>query len=88
MSASRQRAIRKVWGWVLSSTRPDGERRAETPAQALDWFRRYFATAAENDFLMGRTPRSEAHAGWVCDIDFLMTDRGMKQVIEKTKDAA
>lgn len=83
----RVKAIRKVWEWVLSSKKTDGSRRAETADQALEWLRSYFERATENDFLMGRTPRTGVHANWQCDIDFLMTDRGMKQVIEKTKDA-
>lgn len=88
MPASRQKALRKVWGWVLSSSKSDGTRRATTTEEALTWFRGYFERAASNDFLMGRTPRSAEHANWQCDLDFLMTDKGMKQVIEKTQDAA
>lgn len=88
MPAARQRALRKTWGWVLSSTKGDGTRRAETADQAMDWLQGYFARAAENDFLMGRGPRSGEHAGWQCDLDFLLTDRGMKHVIEKTQEAA
>lgn len=84
----RVKAIRKIWDWVLTSLKPDQSRRAETSEQAIAWFRSYFERATENDFLMGRTPRSGEHANWQCDIDFLLTDRGMKQVIEKTKDAA
>jgi hypothetical protein len=32
--------------------------------------------------------RSGAHANWRCDIDFLLTDKGMRHVIEKTEAAA
>lgn len=88
MPASRQKALRKVWGWVLSSTKGDGQRRATTTDEALHWLRGYFERAQVNDFLMGRTPRSAEHANWQCDLDFLLTDKGMKQVIEKTQDAA
>jgi hypothetical protein len=88
MPASREKALRKAWGWVLNSTKSGGVRRAETAEQALQWFREYFARAAENDFLTGRTPRSAEHANWKCDLDFLLTDKGMKQVIEKTEAAA
>lgn len=88
MPAGRQRAMRKVWGWVLSSTKSDGARRATTADEALQWLAGYFSKAAENDFLMGRTPRSAEHKDWRCDIDFLMTDRGMRHVIERTQDAA
>jgi hypothetical protein len=64
MPADRQRALRKVWGWVLSSTKSDGGRRATTSVQALEWIAGYFRRAAENDFLMGRTQRTHEHAGW------------------------
>jgi hypothetical protein len=88
MNDGRRKALAKTWGWVLTTTTPEGARRAETAEEAMGWLRRYFERARENDFLMGRTPRRGEHAGWVCDLDFLLTDRGMKQVIEKTKEAA
>lgn len=84
----RTRALQKTWTWCLTSIRSDGMRRAETNEQAVQWFRDYFARAGQNDFLMGRTPRSGEHANWRCDLDFLLTDRGMKHVIEKTLEPA
>lgn len=87
MPAARQKSIRKVWGWVLSSTKSDGSRRATNADEALDWLRGYFSRAAANDFLMGRTPRTGEHANWVADLDYLLTDKGLKQVIEKTLEA-
>ena len=84
----RTRALQKTWTWCLTSKRPDGTPRAETSEQALQWFRDYFERAGQNDFLMGRTPRSGEHANWRCDLDFLLTDRGMKHVIEKTLEPA
>jgi hypothetical protein len=88
LQESRKTALRKRWGWVLSSTKADGARRAETAPQALAWFGDFFARAADNDFLMGRGERTGPHANWRCDIDFLLTDRGLAQVIEKTETAA
>ena len=84
----RARALQKTWAWCLASKRPDGTARAENAEQALRWFRDYFARAGQNDFLMGRTPRSGEHANWRCDLDFLLTDKGMKHVIEKTLEPA
>ena len=88
LPASRQRALRKLWGWVLSSSKSDGQRRATTSEEAIGWVRGYFARASLNEFLMGRTPRGVEHANWQCDLDFLLSEKGMKQVIEKTQDAA
>jgi hypothetical protein len=82
----RRKALLKTWRWVLTSRRTDGERRAETSEQAREWFRDYFTRARANDFLMGRSQRFGEHAGWKCDLDFLLTDRGLKHVIEKTPD--
>lgn len=80
--------MRKMWGWLLSSAKADGQCRATTNDEALEWLAGYFAQASGNDFLMGRTPRGAEHANWRCDIDFLMTDRGLRHVIERTQDAA
>jgi len=88
VSDVRKRAIAKVWNWTLTSSTPEGDRRATNRDQAVAWFRRYFERARANDFLMGRTPKTGEHAGWACDLDFLLTDKGMKQVIEKTLVAA
>ncbi len=85
MPPAREKALRKLWAWVLSSTKSSGERRATTAQHALAWIGDYFARASENDFLMGRGDRSGAHANWRCDIDFLLTDKGMRHVIEKTE---
>jgi hypothetical protein len=82
---SRKKALRKTWEWVLTSKRADHTPRATNAAEALDWFRSYFERATENDFLMGRNQRSGEHANWKCDLDFLLTERGMKHVIEKTQ---
>lgn len=88
MRPKRQAAIRTFWAWVLTSRKTDGTKRAEDADGALAWIAAYFARAAENDFLMGRSTRSAEHAGWQCDIDFLLTDKGMKAVIEKTQERA
>lgn len=88
LTDGRAKALRKVWEWCLTSKRPDGSRRAESADQALSWFRDYFERASQNDFLMGRTARTGEHANWRCDLDFLLTERGMKHVIEKTLDPA
>ncbi|MBV8247437.1 MAG: hypothetical protein JO200_03210 [Comamonas sp.] len=84
----RRKDVRKVWNWVLTSKKSDGMPRATTGDEAMTWLRGYFHRARENDFLMGRGYRSAEHAGWKCDFDFLLTERGMKHVIEKTQGAA
>lgn len=88
MTPGRERALRKTWAWVLTSTKADGTRRAENAEQALAWLSTYFARASKNDFLMGRSARGVGREGWTCDLDFLLTDKGMTHVIEKTEVAA
>ncbi len=88
LSAKRKQAMRKLWAWVLRSEKSDGTRRATSGEEALAWIAGYFRHASHSDFLMGRTPRAAEHAGWQCDFDFLLTDKGMKHVIEKTSEAA
>jgi hypothetical protein len=83
--ATRKAAMMKVWKWVLTSSRDDGTRRAETAEQGVAWFGDYFERANFNDFLMGRTPRSKEHQNWRADFDFLLTGGGYKQVMERTE---
>lgn len=88
MPENRKKAISKFWSFVLTSQKSDGTRRATTADEALTWVGEYFKRARDNDFLMGRGGKSAGHENWQCDIDFLVTDKGMKHVIEKTKEAA
>lgn len=87
MDDDRKKGIRKRWEWVLTTSKPDGARRAESAEQGLEWFRSYFELARDNDFLMGRSKRGAEHGNWKCDIDFLMTTKGLKQVLERTEAA-
>jgi hypothetical protein len=81
----RKREARSFWGWVMTSKRGDGTRRAETREQGLAFVSAYFERASENDFLMGRTPRSPAHQNWKPDFEFLISEKGRIQVVEKTQ---
>ena len=87
-SKGRKAKIADFWKWVLTSTKSDGAKRAANAAEALAWIHSYFERARANDFLMGRSNRTEAHSTWRCDFDFLLTEKGKKQVIEKTEAAA
>lgn len=82
---ARARALRRRWRWVLSTRKPDGQPRAVTAADALAWFRAFFERARASDWLMGRSPRGAGHEGWQCDLDFLLGDKGLKAVVEKTE---
>ena len=81
----RKEATAAFWRWVFTSSKSDGSKRASTADEALAWITSYFERARANDFLMGRTARGESHSGWRCDFDFLLTEKGKKQVIEKTE---
>ena len=87
-SKGRKDKIAEFWRWVLTSTKSDGNRRATTAEEAQAWIRAYFERARSNDFLMGRSNRSEGHSTWRCDFDFLLTEKGKIHVVEKTEAAA
>lgn len=84
----RQEAMRKRWQWVLMEPRNDGTTRASNSAEAMDWMTRFFERATHNDFIMERVPRSPKHENWRADLDFLLSDSGLVQVLEKTAVAA
>lgn len=85
MEDGRKKAMAKRWKWIFTKAKTDGTLRAATEAEALRWMRSFFELANMNDFVMGRTPRSAGHENWRCGIDYLMTDRGLTEVIEKTE---
>lgn len=86
MPARRRKALQSLWRFVLTKPKSDGTPRAATPDEAMDWIRSYFERARENDWLMGRTPRVNGHENWQCDLDFLLSEKGLKHVIEKTRE--
>lgn len=88
MDKDRDQALRDFWDWVLTSKRPDGSPRASNTEEALAWARDYMNRARNNDFIMGRGQKSPEHQNWVCSIEYLLSSRGMKKVIEETKDSA
>jgi uncharacterized protein YdaU (DUF1376 family) len=81
----RKRAARGFWTWVMTSKRGDGTRRAETREQGLAFVSAYFERASANDFLMGRTPKAASHQNWKADFDFIISEKGRIQVVEKTQ---
>jgi len=85
MWEKRQKAMRELWTFVLTSSTGDGKRRAENTAQGLAWFDRYFERATQNAFIMGRTRPGQGHENWRADFDYLLSPKGLKQVMELTE---
>lgn len=88
MDEERKAVIAKLWRFILTSPKSDGKPRAQDPDGGLAWLRGYFEHARANDFVMGRTARSEEHRNWKASLDYLCSNRGVKQVLEKTEEVA
>ena len=88
MTDGRRKAVSAFWRFVLTSKKSDGSPRATNADEAMAWIGGYFSRARDNDFLMGRGNKAQGHEGWQCDFDFLLTEKGKKHVIEKTREAA
>lgn len=84
VTEKRKREMRKRWAWVLSSRKPNGERRATNADEALAWFRDYFGRCAADSFVNGEAPRGRGHEGWEADISFVMRDDCLVKIAEKT----
>lgn len=78
----RKAEIRRVWVWVFTSRRSDGSARATDSDSGVAWFRGYFGLVRSSDFLLGRSRRSAGYENWRCSIDYLVSNRGLKHVIE------
>lgn len=81
----RREGVEAFWSWIFEGERIDGSKRATTAEKALIFVGKYFERARSNDFCMNRTPRSETHRNWRCDLDYLVSEKGRIQVIEKTE---
>lgn len=84
MDAKRKAVMRQRWAWIFESSL-NGKPRATTKDEALGWLGRYFLRAKDNDFLMSRTQRSGEHANWRPDIDFILSSKGLKIIVERTE---
>jgi hypothetical protein len=76
-------AMRQRWRWLLSpaAVREDGGRYANNPAEAVDWFGRFFDKVAASDFLTGRS------GGWKnCDLTWLMKRENFMKVVQGNYD--
>ena len=88
VTEKRKREMRKRWAWVLSTRKPNGERRATSADEAIRWFRDYFFRCASDPFITGQTPRGKGHEGWEAGLDYLLRDDCLVRVAEKTGRAA
>lgn len=73
-------------GWVVPR-KFDADRRRALGAILKEWggldaWRDALAKAEGSDFIMGRTKRSEEHAGWKCDLDFLTKPKRFRRLME------
>jgi hypothetical protein len=81
--SDRKNLMLATWKFVLTEPKDDGSLRAESAAEALEWFRKFFAKAWESDHLAGRATRGPGHEKWRCDLDHLLTEKCRKRVIEE-----
>lgn len=86
LNAERLQAMRDFREWVLTNPRRDGTPRATNDNELVAWARDYFVRARNNDFIMGRGPRSPDHQTWRCSIEYLLSAKGMQKVVEQTSE--
>lgn len=78
---ARAASMRQRWVWVMTAKKRSGERYAETKAEAIDWFDRFFGHVAKSDFLTGRTGKWSA-----CDLGWLMKEENFAKVTQGNYD--
>ena len=75
-------AMKSRWRWVMTSCYESGERKGNRLAtntdEALAWFDRYFAYAAECDWLNGKTK----DGAWSCDLGWLVNATNFVKVLQ------
>lgn len=84
MDQARKDVLTNFRHFVLTTNSPDGSPRATNDEQVVAWTRRFLELARSNDFIMGRGPRSPEHRNWRPGIEYVLSARGMKKVMEET----
>lgn len=72
--------------WVVPR-KLDPDRRKALMATLKEWggldaWREALAKAAASDFIMGRIKRTDEHANWRCDLDFLLKPKRFRRLME------
>ena len=70
-------AMRARWKRVLTAKRETGERYANTEAEALAWFAKFFDRVAASDFLTGRDDKWRG-----CNLAWLLKHANFTKVVE------
>lgn len=80
------KAMKARWRWVLTACYESGERAgqrmAQTEAEALDWFDRFFEYVSKSNWLMGRDPART----WHCNLAWLMKLENFTKVLSGNYD--
>ncbi len=79
-------AAAKLHGWVVPR-KLDPDRRKALQAILKEWsgldvWSEALTKAAASDFIMGRIKRSEVHADWRCNLDFLLNPKKFRRLME------
>lgn len=79
-TGSNAKATKQRWDWVMTSCHEKGprtgQRLAETPEQALDWFDKFFGFVSQSDFLTGKDQK------WTgCNLGWLMNRSNFEKVL-------
>lgn len=69
--------LKARWRWLLTTKKQSGERYANTTAEAIDFFDRFFGYVASSDFLTGRDGKWQG-----CDLAWLVKAENFAKVIE------
>lgn len=72
----RERALRSRW------TEQVKEKGWATADEGVEWFRKFFTAVSDNDWAMGRSGRGNGHENWECNIDYLLSVKGFRRIIE------
>lgn len=76
-SGTRAKHLAARWKWVMTARKASGARYAESRAEALDFFKRYFGYVATCPHLLGENGR-----GWSADLGWLVNESNFAKVLQ------
>lgn len=85
LTDARKKLIDGYWYWLFNTNRTSGKRKATNYEEAIEYSKDFFYSITQDDFVMGRTPKTANHQNWKATIDYILSQRGRTKCVEMAR---
>lgn len=85
LTDARKKLMDGYWYWLFNTNRTSGKRKATNYEEAIEYSKDFFYSITQDDFVMGRTPKTANHQNWKATIDYILSQRGRTKCVEMAR---